>query len=176
MALMSGRYAALKLSSAVGSQPKVVPFLGSWDLNIKMDTAEATVFGDVWKTQMTMMSGWTASVNGYMDVTTASTFTDQMFIVNQAIEGNILHDCRFHVGQTSSGIFWAPNDNSTYGGMCYSTDYGAYVSGYRFSAAKDGIDSISFDLVGRGSLICVMGGTSSYAVLAESTIGMSTGA
>lgn len=176
MAIQSGRFAALKLSSALGATPKVVPFLGSWDLNIAFDSAEATVFGDVWKTQMPMMQGWTASVTGYMDVSSASTFTDQNFIVNQALEAALIQDIRFHVGPTSSGVFFVPNYGSTFGGVCYNSDYGAYVTGFKWGASKDGIDSISFDLVGRGALIMVYGGTSAYTVIAESTINQSTAA
>lgn len=176
MAIQSGRFAALKMSSAVGSQPKVVPFLGSWDLNIAIDNAEANIFGDVWKTQIPLMQGWTASVTGFMDVTTASTFTDQNFIVNQTFEGAIIQDIRFHVGPTSSGIFFVPNYGSTFGGTCYNTEYGAYVTGIKWGASKDGLDSISFDLIGRGALIMVAGGTSGYTVIAESTINQSTGA
>ena len=71
MALQSGRFAALKLSSSLGTQPKTVPYLGSWELSITFDSADATVFGDVWKSQMPMVQGWNASVTGYMDVTTA---------------------------------------------------------------------------------------------------------
>ena len=71
MTLQSGRFAALKLSSSLGTQPKTVPYLGSWELSITFDSADATVFGDVWKSQMPMVQGWNASVTGYMDVTTA---------------------------------------------------------------------------------------------------------
>jgi hypothetical protein len=174
MALVSGRYAALKLTSAFTGTPKVIPYLGSWDLTINLDTADATYFGSVWKTQIPLFQSWTASISGYLDVTTQSTFTDQNYIVDAAIEGTLIQDMRFHIGQTSSGNFWVPNYGSTFGGVCFDYTHGCYVSNYKVSASKDGIDSISFDLIGRGALIYVCGGTSGYSVLAEATVGMTT--
>jgi len=172
MALVSGRYASFLWSTAIGSsgdvaRPVAVNYIGSWDLSIAQDVMDATYFGSVWKTQKVGMQSWTASVNGYLDVTSLSSQHNQ--IIDDALEGRLVQWMWLHEGPSSSGNFWAPNASSTFGGVDYSTSAGAYISNYKIGASKDGITNVSFDLIGRGSIIYVCGGTSSYGVLAEST-------
>jgi hypothetical protein len=167
MALVSGRYAALKFSTLITDRPLNVNYIGSWDLTIAIDTMDATYFGSAWKAQKVGMGSWNASVTGYLDVTTQSTL--QNSITDYALEGALIQNLWLHEGPTSSGNFWAPNALSTYGGASYSTDAGAYISNYKIGASKDGIHTVNFDLIGNGSIIYVCGGTSSYGVLAEST-------
>jgi len=168
MALISGRYASLKysteLAGAAAAPGATVNYIGSWDLTISLDTMDATYFGSVWKDQDVGMQSWTASVAGYIDVTTESSHHNKL--IDDSIEGRLVQDIRLHEGPTATGAYWIPNAHSTYGGADYSTDYGAYITNYRVTASKDGIHTVAFDLVGNGGLIYLTGG-SSYVVIAE---------
>jgi hypothetical protein len=170
MALVSGRYASFKYSTGTGGSvaPNTMNFIGSWDLTISMDTMDATYFGSAWKAQKVGMGSWNASLTGYLDITTQSSYHNQ--IIDDALEGRLLQWVWLHEGPTSSGNFWAPNASSTFGGVNYSTDAGCYISNLKVSASKDAITTMSFDLIGNGSIIYMNGTTASYLVLAESTV------
>lgn len=177
MALVSGRYASVKFSTSTAETPIIRPntltYMASWDLAISLDTMDATYFGSVWKSNMVGMQGYSGSVTGFIDVTTQT--SQHNALIDCAIEGFLIRNLWLHEGQTSSGNFWAPNSYSTYGGVCYSGDNGMYISNLKIGASKDAINSLSFDFVGNGSLIYMAGGSSGYVVLAESTLGQSTG-
>ena len=58
MARITGKTGAVKIGSTT------VASLNGWDLNVKLDTVDATAFSDIWHVNLATFLGWSGSCTG----------------------------------------------------------------------------------------------------------------
>lgn len=166
---LTGRVASIRIGGlASGAVGTVINNLGHWEIAISFDELDASVFGTVWKKNMTGMQGWTGTVEGFLDPSTAAN-TQITGLLNSALDATKIQDIRFYL-QTSSGLFFMP-DYTTYGAAeSTACDAGAYISNVRISHDKNGLASASYNILGYGALGLFQGiVTSSTNVVVEGT-------
>lgn len=153
-----GRYATVRLGTTT------IPLLGSWELAITFDEVDASVFGTTWRRSLTGMSGWTATVNGFINAATSENQLAASGVFPIALSGSIVQDFRLYL-ESSDGLFWMP----AYSTSCtvQSTDAGCYLSNIRNAIDKAGLGTLSFSALGYGAIALFNANTSS--VVAEST-------
>ncbi len=156
---LTGRIASVRIGgSAVSSSdyPGVtINNLGHWEVAINFDELDASVFGTVWKKNMTGMQGWSGTVEGFFDTDTG-TNTQIVGLMNAALDATPIQDVRFYL-QTSSGLFFMPN-YSTKVSVNADSAAAAYISNVRIAHDKSGLASASYNVLGYGSLALFMGG------------------
>lgn len=158
---ISGRYASVRIQGAVSSSDDpgiIVDNLGHWEVAINFDELDASVFGTVWKKNMTGMQGWSGSIEGFFD---PSTTTSKQIegLMNAALDATLIQDFRFYL-ETSSGLFLMPHYSTCAGSTNYSTDAGAYISNVRVAHDKSGLASASYSVLGYGPLALFSGASS----------------
>ena len=144
----NGRFAAVKFSTVT------IECLGSWNINMDTDLLDASVFGTVWGKSKLGQIKWSGSVTGFYSISTAAGSTGQYTLVNDAINQTFVQDIRFYLNSTGDGsstdYFFMPN--YTTAGTNYSTSYGAYIGNVKIGQEKNGLASVSYDVVGDGAL------------------------
>lgn len=158
---LSGRYASIRIEGVVSSSDYpglVVDNFGHWEVAINFDELDASVFGTVWKKNMTGMQGWSGTVEGFFDSNTSSG-KQIAGILNASLDATLIQDFRFYL-QTSSGLFFMPNFSTYTGTTDNDTAAGAYISNVRIAHDKSGLASASYNVLGYGSLGLFMGASS----------------
>lgn len=165
---ISGRYASVKLagSTATGAAGTTIANLGHWEIVINFDELDASVFGTVWKKNMTGMQGWSGTIEGFFDPATDANL-QIVGLLNPALDATKIQDIRFYL-ESSAGMFFMPNWTAL--GVSTSTDAGAYISNVRISHDKNGLASASYSVLGYGALGLFDGALSaSSALIVEGT-------
>lgn len=162
-----GRYATVKFGTSTGGL-QTIELLGSWELAISFDEVDASVFGTTWRRSLTGMSGWTATVNGFINAATSEGqlggTTGWTGVFPNALSGAVVQDIRLYL-QTSSGLFWMPNYSTS--ATVTSTDAGCYLSNIRNSIDKAGLGTLSFSALGYDAIALYQGTTAT--IVAQST-------
>ena len=145
---LTGRNCSVRLST----DWTIIDNLGHWEITIANDELDASVFGTVWKANMIGMQGWSGTVEGFFDTSTA-TNKQIAGLMDASLKATKIQDIRFHL---STGLFWMPNFTtliiSTGDGDSTACDQGAYISNIRVTADKNALISASFNVVGYGAL------------------------
>jgi len=136
MATMSGRYAKVTLAG------NTIVGMGTWTIPITLDEIDATSFGSTWKKTDVGMSGWTATFNGYYDV---SDTTGQGALKTAAIAGTPITNIRFYVDSTS---YWTPD-------VTTDSAAGCRITSLEITFDKADIGRISYSVAGTGPVTLV---------------------
>lgn len=159
-----GRNCALKMFGSGTSC--AVDLMGKWEISFNTDSLDGSYMGGgVFKRNLTGMIGWTATIDGFFDASTAAqSQIGSSGIFKQALAGTNVQDIRFYLGGTS-GFFWMP----AYSTSCtvQSTDAGCYLGNMRTGVDKSGLCTMSFSAEGYGPIALFNGNTSTVVV--EST-------
>ncbi len=165
---LTGRVASIRLGEAASSSGgTTVSNLGHWEIAISFDELDASVFGTVWKKNMTGMQGWSGTVEGFFDTSTELN-TQITGLLDKALDATLVQNIKFYL-QTSSGLYFMPN-YTTLGGINTDTGAGAYISNVRITHDKGGLASASYNVLGYGGLALFQGQVlSSAGVIVEGT-------
>jgi len=159
---LSGRIASVRIGGTTAGAPgTTINNLGHWEVAITFDELDASVFGTVWKKNMTGMQGWTGAIEGFFDAAT-SDGTQIVNLMNAALDATKVQDIRFYL-ETSSGMFFSPNYSAM--GVSTSTEEGAYISNVRIAHDKSGLASASYNVLGYGALALFDGVLSATSAL-----------
>ncbi len=161
----TGRYCAISIG---GTTTSYINNLGRWELNITMDEMDASVFGTVWKKNMTGMQGWNGTIEGFFDPSTAAP-SQVATLMSAALNASKVQDIRFYLNTATSMFFW-PTYTTIFIGGTGSTDAGAYLSNIRVGAEKNSLISFSASVLGYKG-IALISGTSAPAgvILVQAT-------
>lgn len=152
---LSGRYASIRVggSTAGSDLGETIECLGHWEISIAGDELDASCFGTVWKKNMAGMKGWTGTIEGFFNPSTAAD-TQITSLMDAALTATKLNDIRFYL-QTSSGLFFMPLYTATDtppGVESASTEFGAYISNIRITHDKNGLAGAAYNVTGYGAL------------------------
>jgi len=153
----TGRYASVRASTSGLYSDPAVEMLGKWDLTITFDDIDASVFGSVWKKNLSGMQGWTAKFDGFYSISTAANSTGQQTLQQAALNQTKIQDIRFMLnssGDGSTGWYaWMPNKSSSHADVTnYSTTAGAYIGNISIGQDKSGLGTVSYDVKGFGPI------------------------
>jgi hypothetical protein len=133
---LMGRFAAIKLASTL------VENLGKWNLDIKMDEIDTSVFGSTWGRKIPGMQAWTATLEGFYDPADTN---GQKVLQDAALAATKLTTIRFYIDSTS---YWTPDTTS-------ETNAGAYISSISISHDKAGVAAVNMNIIGYGKIALV---------------------
>ena len=112
--------------------------MATWNVTITREVAEGGAFQDEWKKVKQGIAGWTASVDGMLDLTDA----EQTTISNVILSGGELTDIRFYEDATN---YWTVDTGSDPNAFCIINDY-------NITADKSDIVKVSFSVTGSGPI------------------------
>ena len=154
----NGRFASVTHATS----SVVIECLGSWNINMDTDLLDASVFGTVWGKSKLGQIKWSGSVSGFYSVSTSSNSNGQYTLLNDAINQTLIQDIKFFLNSTGDGsttaYFFMPNCSTDI--TNYSTLAGAYIGNVKIGQEKNGLASVSYDVVGDGPLALCMGASS----------------
>jgi hypothetical protein len=131
-----GRYAKVYVGA------NVVANLSSWKLDFATDELDASVFGTGWGATMPGQQKWTATVDGFLDMTDT---TGQVVIKAAKFAGTKITNWKFLQDSTSG---WVPD-------ITTDATAGGYVTTMSIDAANNGLVKVSFKVGGVGPIAFV---------------------
>ncbi len=158
---LSGRYASIKIGGSVSSSDypgMTIGNLGHWEVVINFDELDASVFGSVWKKSMSGMQGWSGTIEGFFDSDTSDN-KQIVGLMNASLDASPIQGIRFYL-QTCWGLFFVPNYSTFSGTTDNDTAASAYISNVRVAHDKSGLASASYNVLGYGPLVLLMGASS----------------
>lgn len=138
---LQGRYASVYLGDK--STGKLVESLGTWTIEFSLDEIDVSVFGSVWKKNITGMQGWRGTLAGIYDV--ADT-TGQTVLREASLAATKVTNIRFYVNSTS---YWSPNIT---GDSDSDAAAGCYIGTVSVTHDKAGVAQITMNVLGFGPL------------------------
>jgi len=142
MATQSGRKGRI----TVGAGNVIVAEFGKWDIDIKADEVDTTVFGDVWGKSDVGMLKFSGSMEGFCDPTDT---TGQKVLEDALLAGSLIQDIKFWITYSTT-----PGDTTYYYAPDTATDStaGMRVTGYKVGQEKSGVAPVSISLSGSGPI------------------------
>lgn len=111
--------------------------MASWTLTINDEILEADVFGMDWKKVAGIGKlSWTASFNGFLDLTD----TEQVSLESRVLSGGDFNDIRFYLDETN---YYAPDTGTDANATAYITDFSITVD-------QSGVNTVSASVQGSG--------------------------
>ena len=133
---LQGRYASVKLDT------NLIANLGSWNIDVNLDTIDVSVFGSVWGKSIPGMQHWTGSVEGFYDPADAN---GQAALQADALASTKITDIKFYIDAVS---YWTPD-------VTNDTEAGCYINTLSIKHDKAGVAAVTYSIIGFGALTLV---------------------